>query len=385
MTIYKYYIAKQLLLLFGMLTVVLAGVVWLMQSLRFVDLIVNRGLNVSTFLYFSALLLPSLLMVIIPIALFISVIYIYNKLISDSELVVFNGAGLSKFDLSRPALQVAVFVTLICYSISFYFLPVSYQKFKDLQTFIRNNYASVLLQEEVFSTPIKGVTMYVEARRAGGRLEGILVHDSRDPASPVTYIAKKAILQKTDNGPQFLLLDADAQKLNAQNNSLEVLHFDQYPLSLSTYIKAGDQRSKELEERFVGELFFPQEQLTDQQISKFQAEGHHRILWPLYTISLTLIALAGLLFGQFNRRGYWKKNVITTALGVVTLGLAIAAKSIVGNGMMVIVMYLPFIVATGCAIYFIFSYRMPIFPSLPFGILQKTKQTQSKSQGGEDV
>ena len=45
----------------------LTGVVWLTQSLRFVEMIVNRGLSVPLFLYFTMLLLPSFLFIIIQI------------------------------------------------------------------------------------------------------------------------------------------------------------------------------------------------------------------------------------------------------------------------------------------------------------------------------
>lgn len=370
MHIYQRYIAKDLLILFGVITLVLAGVVLLMQSLRFIDLIVNRGLSITTFIYFSTLLLPSLLMVIIPVSLFVATIMTYNKLISDSELVVLNSAGLSKFDLSKPALLVASLVTLICFSISLYFQPVSYQKFKDLQSFIRNNYASVLLQEEVFSNPVKGVTVYVESREKGGLLSGILVHDSRSEESAVTYIAKKGILQKGESGPQILLMDADAQKVNSKNNSLEVLYFDQYPLNLSMYIDEEVERARELEEMFINELLFFSDDKKPNIKSKFLAEGNHRLIWPLYSITLTLVALAGLLFGQFNRRGNWKKNVVISLVGLFTLGIALAFKSIASSNIsLIFIMYFPFIIATGGALYFIINYRYPNF--MDYQIIRK--------------
>ena len=55
------YIASHL---FGPLLVVafsFTGVVWLTQSLRFIDLIINKGLSFGLFLYMTVLLLPSLL------------------------------------------------------------------------------------------------------------------------------------------------------------------------------------------------------------------------------------------------------------------------------------------------------------------------------------
>ena len=63
------YILRQLAPPTLFIAAALLGVVWLTQSLRFVDMIVNRGLSASQFLYFTVLLLPGVLAVILPVAL----------------------------------------------------------------------------------------------------------------------------------------------------------------------------------------------------------------------------------------------------------------------------------------------------------------------------
>ncbi len=72
------YILRQLLGPFLLISVGLTAVIWLTQSLRFIDMIVNKGLSLSSFLYFSMLLLPTFLGVILPIALFSAIHFTYN-------------------------------------------------------------------------------------------------------------------------------------------------------------------------------------------------------------------------------------------------------------------------------------------------------------------
>jgi lipopolysaccharide export system permease protein len=48
------YIFRQLAGPVFLVTVTLTGVVWLTQSLRFLDLIINRGLSTTGFLYLTA-------------------------------------------------------------------------------------------------------------------------------------------------------------------------------------------------------------------------------------------------------------------------------------------------------------------------------------------
>ena len=108
------YIAKQLLTAVLVVVVTLTCVIWLSQSLRFVDMIVNRGLPLATFVYLTMLLLPTWLSIVMPIAGFAAVLFIYNRMTGDREIVVLEASGLSPMRLARPALLVSVVITLLC-------------------------------------------------------------------------------------------------------------------------------------------------------------------------------------------------------------------------------------------------------------------------------
>lgn len=330
MPLYHRYIIKSLILPVIVITLTLTGIVWLTQSLRFIDLIVNKGLDVSMFLYLSFLLFPSMLMLILPLALFISVLMVYNRFISDSEMIVFKSSGISRLGLTVPALVVALGVTLLGYLISLYLLPASYREFKDTQTFIRNNYASVLLQEGVFSTPTKGLTVYIESRSGSGELHGILVHDARNPDRPITYMAQSGTLVRTDAGPRFDLVQGHRQEIDKEHGNLSVLKFDSYPMDLSVYTSEEGRDWRTPEERYIHELFFPTD-VDKKQWGKYIAEGHNRLTWPLFSLVLTLVAVAALFSGQFNRRGQWKRIVSATIIGVLLVILQLIFKSLTAS------------------------------------------------------
>ncbi len=340
------------------ITLTLTGIVWLTQSLRFVDLIVNKGLSVSTFIYLSLLLVPSLLFIVLPIAMVVSVLYIYNKLISDSELIVLKSAGLSRIKISIPALVVAGCISLVGYFISFYLLPTSYREFKETQDFIRNNYASVLLQEGVFSTPTKGLTVYIESRGENGLLEGIMVHDSRDEGSPTTMMAQQGRLIQTQFGPRFELINGNRQQIDKTKGNLSVLYFDSYALDLSVYTNVGEKRDYTPEERYINQLFFPND--PDPKVRrKMVAEGHYRVTWPLYSFVAAFIGLSALLSGQFNRRGQWKRIFSATIIFTIAVAISLGLKSVaVSKPFMAVFMYLDVMIIGGICWYIIFSNRV---------------------------
>ena len=101
------YILRQCLSMMIFVTAALSAAVWLAQSLRLVDLIVNRGLSIELFLYMAVLILPRFLDIVLPIGAFIAVLFVFNRLTSESELVVMRAAGLSPLVLARPVLVLA--------------------------------------------------------------------------------------------------------------------------------------------------------------------------------------------------------------------------------------------------------------------------------------
>src|SRR5438105_7224975 len=88
------YILRQCLSVTLFVTAALSAAVWLAQSLRLIDLIVNRGLSVEVFLYLALLILPRFFDIVLPIGAFIAVLVMVNRLAPDSELVVMRSAGL---------------------------------------------------------------------------------------------------------------------------------------------------------------------------------------------------------------------------------------------------------------------------------------------------
>ena len=309
-----------------------SGAVWLSQSLRFVDLIVNKGLPLSTFLYLSLLLFPSLLLIILPLALFSAVLFVYHRLSVESELTALQAAGLSNVQLAAPCLFLASSVTLVAYATSLYFMPLAFRNFKDLQFELRRDFSHLLLQPGVFNTPIPKVTVYVRGHQEDGSLSGIVVHDERREQSPVTMMAEQGFLVEGDDGPLFILESGNRQELDLRQSETpgwSILHFDRYTLDLAAAAaKRPDRRSRKPKELFLGELLHPSgDDLSEERRRELIAEGHKRLTWPLNALVFSLIGLAALLRGRRPRRKPWRGILIAVigAIGVQALSMAIGS------------------------------------------------------------
>ena len=329
-------------------TLTLTGVIWLTQSLRFVDWMINKGVSAGMFFYLTSLTLPGLLVLILPVALFCAVLYTYHRLDGDSELVVMRAAGLSHWALAKPAIIVALIVTVGMYALTLYLAPAGQRELTNLRFSIRHNYSLVQLQEGIFNTVVRGITVYVRERRSGGELRGILVYDDRDKERPVTMMAERGALVRSDEGARFVLVNGNRQQVESDRAGLSLLYFDEYTLDLMPYTANTGARQRKLRERFLEELFGPETDVSaGLQIWKLRTEGHRRLATPLYALAFTLIALATVLGGEFNRQGRWRRVLMACGSVIALEAIWMSLSPQVGNSPLVT----PLIYATPlCAI-----------------------------------
>ena len=321
---YSKYIARQLVHATLLITFSLTSIVWLTQALRFIDFIVNQGVSIVIFLKLTVLLIPSLLLMILPPAMFCSLLFMYNKLKTDSELVVLQAAGLSRWKLAMPAIQVGGMMMVLAYVTALYLQPLSYSRFREMHMFLRNNYASILLQEGVFSSPVDGLTVFVRERERNGTLHGILVHDNRDPQTAITMMADEGQLVETPQGPRFLLKDGNRQEM--RNGKTSFLNFQSYALDMSLYTKDMSSHNVDPRELYMRDLFTYDDSVSAAENLKRRAEAHQRLIWPAYVFALTLVAVATLLSGEFNRRGHWRRIVLACLFGMVIMFSAVGLR-----------------------------------------------------------
>jgi lipopolysaccharide export system permease protein len=338
------YVLSQLagpIALFGFL---LTGVVWLSQSLRLLDLVINRGQSAPTFVYLTLLVLPSLLVIILPIAFFAGALYGLHKLNADSELVVMQASGYSRFQLGVPVMIAAVAVMALTYICSLYLMPLGQRTMKGAVMDIRADIGAAMLNEGDFNTPADGLTVFIRELEPDGNIRGILVHNNRDPQHPITYIAESGILAQSAAGGRLIMLDGTIEQANGNGAQLSVLKFKRYVFDLDQF--SGHQQETQLEasDRYLNELFWPQFKTPPKNknlVDIFLAEGNNRIAAPLYCITFALIALAAVTSGRRQRGAYALRLTIASIFAAVVRIIGYGAQSMAArNPSMLFLLYL---------------------------------------------
>ena len=289
---------------FLVILVSLTAVIWVTQALHDIDLITSQGQSILVFIGITGLIIPLLVLVIAPIALLIAVAHTLNKMSTDSEIIVMNGAGASPWLLFRAFLSVAVVVSLLVTVISAYFAPKGLRMLGDWLTEVRADVVANLVQPGRFVTIENGVTMRIRERRSNGQLAGIFLDDQRDPAQRVTMIADVGDLLDNAKGTFLILQNGMVQRFEAKQPDPTMVVFDRYAFDLSQFVPGPQAVKYSIRERYLWQLLFPdpKDQLYIEQPKHFRAELHDRLIAPVYPLAFAVIAFAYLGAPRTNRQ-----------------------------------------------------------------------------------
>lgn len=349
----SFYVLRQIAGPFLLFMVLMVAVVWLTELLRLLDLVINRSQSAIMFAYLTALILPTLLTIIIPIAFFAGALYALHRLNNDSELVVMWATGFSRLQLALPLLLAACIAMAMAYLCNMYLMPVCERTMKAAVFDIRADIGTAILHEGSFTTPAEGLTVFIRELEPNGEIRGILVHDNRNPKRPTTYIAERGMFVETQEGARLIMHSGNIEQAGVTSAQLSVLKFDSYVFNLDQFTNPQRTTTLETNERFLSELFHPN--LTAAQQKRYNtyiAEGHNRIATPLYCLAFAMIAFAATAGGHMARASYALRLLAASlaAAGLRLAGYGALALAARNPGLIVLLYLLPLGAAAAAAI-----------------------------------
>ncbi|MFC3118163.1 LptF/LptG family permease [Jhaorihella thermophila] len=228
MSRYDRYVLSQYLLLFGFFALILVSVMWVNRAVVLFDRLIADGQSAMVFLEFSALVLPNLVRMILPMAAFAAAVFVTNRLIRESELTVMQATGSSPARLARPTLAFGLIAAAMMSVLTHLLLPASKGQLAARETEIARNATARLLTEGHFLHPGHGVTFYVRKIDPDGTLNDVFLSDRRDPAREVVYTGSRAYLVRDDGRANLIIVDGMAQRLDTRHRTLSTTVFSDF-------------------------------------------------------------------------------------------------------------------------------------------------------------
>ena len=146
---------------FLLVTFSLMSVIWLTQSLRFVELVTNKGLPVILFVKMTSLLMPRIFVILSPISLFVATLFVYNRMLSDRELVVMKAAGISPWASAKAALYVGLFMSFFNIYVNNVVIPAAERAFNELEWQVKNDVSHLMFREGEFTSLQYNLTVFI--------------------------------------------------------------------------------------------------------------------------------------------------------------------------------------------------------------------------------
>lgn len=394
MTIIFRHIFKYTLSTFILLTAVLVLGAWLTQSLRFMEIIIEKDISITHYFSMIYLLLPSLTATVLPICFMIATVFTVNKLASDNELVVFKASGLSNWQISKPIFIISLFASALCLFLNQYLAPLSTERFNEKRHDISQSFSTNLIREGIFNK-FKNTLIFVSEYGPNDTLKGIYIEeekkDKKESPEPDNsnnlriassasgdYIlfAKSGYITSTPDKNILYLFNGCRQEITSETNKSgsskqNITYFTELKYELNIQQKDKGRSKLHNKLNFL-ELLNPPTTMQKSIRTKLVMEGNRRIITSLLVILYSLIATSIMINGQHKRQGRWKKPVAVVAICLTTHIFVLSLiNSFWKNPYSIIQAYIVLLIFTFFSILFIF------FP----GLLDLIKKPQFLNRG----
>ena len=270
----------------------------MVQIVAMMKFLVNYGVELTNFLGLTAMMVPFIVSIILPFVTFITILFVYNKMIGDNEIVVMASAGCSPSQIARPALLIAGILVIAHFVLNLWIVPATQAKFYDTQWNLRYGLAHMKLQESSFTEMSRGLVVYVD-KVSGHDLNQVMLSDMRNPKSQITIFARTGKLVATMRGLSIVMTDGS---LHGISNGNVIGTFDTFDMDLSITEKNNDSAFKARRMPTGALVKSLQTNLAPKQYKAVMSELCNRLFGPTMNFILAAICLTILLRSSLLRR-----------------------------------------------------------------------------------
>ena len=325
------YMIAQLIVLFGFFALVLVSVYWVNRAVRLFDTLISSGEGAVVFLEFTALILPNVIRIMLPISAVAATIYAVNRLSSDSEMVIVQATGFSPWRMARPVLLFGLIVAGMSTVLNHVLAPASLNRLVERQAQVAENVTARLLTPGTFLNPAEGVTFYIRDISPVGELRDVHLSDGRTKGERTDFSAERALLIRGEEGPTLLMFDGMAQRLDTESRLLSVTRFSDLAYDIGGLIEIPTAGARDVAQLSTRELLVQPQAVLDEtgaSPARLTYEANLRIAEALTCITAPLLAFSILLLGGYSRFGMWRQVVAAVvALAMLELVRQTAANT----------------------------------------------------------
>ena len=293
------YIFLELLSPFLTSLTALCFIVFTKEMLRLMDLLVSKGIGLLAIGKVIMYLMPSFLVLTLPIACLIASISAFSRLSFDYELIVMRAAGVSLWRLAVPVFTFSTLIFLLTLLLSQWGQPWSNVSIKAVTMSLIKDQLAIALDSGVFNEPLPKMMIYVPDPKEKRKFQGVFISDQRDPQKPMIIVAQSYQVIKDPQRNKFgvRLFEGSIHQIPPDPQEYHQVMFSTYDFWLKIPVKSYGNASRLTYDQII-------ERLNN---SDWKNTGFLRRLMEYYKdlgfpVAVLLLGMLGLPVGIVSRR-----------------------------------------------------------------------------------
>lgn len=303
MPVAERYILRNLLVTSGMSLGTILVLAMITQVLVFLSVVINSSDALFTLAKLVASLIPSLISIVLPFALLIAVGHTFNRMHTDSEIIVLEAAGAPRKLQIRPVMVLAGAMSVLTLLISLLVEPYANQQKRTMIYESASNIVQFAASSGAFHRIEENLYLQFGGQERDGDFSGLFIADMREAESEFIYYASSGRIVTQDDYEMLVMFNGEIHRRNARTGEVSTITFVSYALDLADFGPARGSPFYQPKERSSLEVFWPDpnDAYFQQQPHRFYGEAHRRLTEWLYPLAFGLVALYFSIGARSNR------------------------------------------------------------------------------------
>ena len=327
----------------------ITALILILSARRLLMSALGPAMTVADVLVFVSFLLPSIVVITLPIANFAAQLFGLGRLVADGALLSLEMAGVSPLRIARIPFLLALLSSIMGIVVAHFVAPYAARSLHGRLSEVVMRNLSVGLESERFITVLPDLV--VKAEPLGqNHVCNLVVHDGRNTERPIVFTASTGNMEPKGHQLSFGLKSGSVSILG---ESPVHIRFNQAAVifDMSNYVHSRTRSLGRLPQMSSVELL--QNLEDDTLVQRMRRDFWRRTAEPLSAITFFLVAIV--ILGRRDQ----KRWLLVACLGLLTILsfyiLSRVADAAINMGAEPILVFLPNVVLTVIAITFQFN------------------------------
>jgi lipopolysaccharide export system permease protein len=212
------YIVKQIIPWVILTMAALALLFLTSQLLRVAPVFVGAGVSMGEGLTAIGLLLVPVFSWSLTPAFALAVFAAAGRLSRDGELTAFHAAGLSRYELSKGPVALALVLTMLSAWLWLVAAPAAQAALRKTAINLAGRALTGRIQPGIFAEPLEGLTFFADRRTTKSTFQGVFVEDARNPNKTIQFVASEAHIHMDPSTDRMALNLKKGRAFFSENN-----------------------------------------------------------------------------------------------------------------------------------------------------------------------